>query len=68
MTLIESAGASVRLIYLKADIGVLRRRLRIRNQHIDANAAFEITDEILTRYFNGFEEPQGEGEITILQR
>lgn len=65
--LIENTGASVKLIYLKADIEVLRKRLEIRNQRIEANSAFEITDEILSRYYAGFEEPDGEGEIIVLQ-
>ncbi|MDL2205413.1 ATP-binding protein [Eubacteriales bacterium OttesenSCG-928-N13] len=66
--LIENAGASVKLVYMKADIEVLRKRLRIRNQSIEANSAFEITDELLSKYYNGFEEPAGEGEIIILQQ
>jgi hypothetical protein len=30
-----------------------------------ANAAFPITEEILTTFLNGFEVPSGEGEIVI---
>ncbi len=63
--LIEDAGGSWRLIYLKADQVLLRRRLLERSGRFDANAAFPITDELLTSYAAGFEEPQGEGEEII---
>jgi len=31
----------------------------------DANAAFPITDELLDKYLDSFEEPQGEGEELV---
>lgn len=65
--LIEAAGASLELVYLKADLELLRHRLDLRNQTVSANSAYEITEEILLRHFYGFEEPHGEGEITIVQ-
>jgi len=37
----------------------------VRSKRFDANAAFTITDEIFNVYFNGFQEPKGEGEIVI---
>lgn len=39
-----------------------------RNTRVDANAAFSITDEILDRHLNDFEEPRGEGEEDHLGR
>ncbi|WP_088044702.1 ATP-binding protein [Bacillus sp. EAC] len=63
--LIEAAGGKWKLIYLKVHLNDLRKRLEIRSQRFDANAAFTITEEILTSYLNGFEAPTGEGEIVI---
>lgn len=63
--LIENSGGKWRLIYLKVHPDELRKRLKIRSQRFDANAAFEITEEILTTFLNGFEEPRDEGEIVI---
>lgn len=62
---IENSGGIWRLIYLKVHPDELRKRLKIRNQRFDANAAFTITEEILTTFLNGFEEPRNEGEIVI---
>jgi len=44
---------------------VLQRRLADRAQRFDANAAFPITDEILSAYLSGFEVPSGEGEEVV---
>lgn len=55
--LIENSGGIWRLVYLKVHPDELRRRLKIRSQRFDANAAFTIMDEILTTFLNGFEEP-----------
>ncbi|MFY4774044.1 AAA family ATPase [Metabacillus sp. RGM 3146] len=63
--LIEESGGKWKLIYLKVHPNDLRERLKIRSQRFDANAAFAITDDILTSFLNGFEEPTGEGEIVI---
>ena len=63
--LIEEAGGKWKLIYLKVQPNDLRKRLKIRSQRFDANAAFTITEEILTSYLNGFEAPIGEGEMII---
>jgi len=63
--LIEDAGGSWRLIYLKADLVLLHRRLQDRSRRFDANAAFPITDELLASYVAGFEEPHDEGEEVI---
>jgi predicted kinase len=66
--LIEQAGARSRLIYLKADPTLLRTRLNERNRRFDANAAFPITDTVLSAYLDAFEEPRGEGETVIEQQ
>ncbi|WP_163102185.1 AAA family ATPase [Peribacillus alkalitolerans] len=63
--LIETTGGKWRLIYLKVDPNDLRKRLKIRSIRFDANAAFPISEEILTSFLNGFEAPKGEGEIVI---
>lgn len=63
--LIEDGGGEWRLIYLNVHPDDLRKRLRIRSQRFDANAAFTITEEILSSFLKGFEVPSGEGEITI---
>ncbi|MFJ2028530.1 AAA family ATPase [Streptosporangium sp. NPDC087985] len=61
-SVIEEYGCHWSLVYLKVDPQVIRQRLAIRSERFDANAAFTITDEILSSYLNGFEEPVGEGE------
>jgi hypothetical protein len=43
----------------------LRRRLAKRRERFDANAAFEVDDEMLNRFLDGFEPPRGEGETVI---
>ncbi|CRK83364.1 Zeta toxin [Neobacillus massiliamazoniensis] len=63
--LIETAGGKWRLIYLKVNPNDLRERLKMRSNRFDANAAFPITEEILTSFLNEFEVPKGEGEIVI---
>ncbi|GMK37357.1 hypothetical protein PCCS19_04100 [Paenibacillus sp. CCS19] len=63
--LIEEAGGRWRLLYLRVPPDELRRRLKVRSERFDANAAFPITEELLTTFINGFEEPSGEGEIII---
>ena len=65
--LIEKAGGTVEIVYMKASFNVLKMRLSKRNLHIDANSPFIITDEILKHHYYGFQEPCGEGEIIILQ-
>lgn len=64
---IEKAGGTPELVYMKASKETLQRRLKKRNTLINANSPFTITDEILTHHYNDFEEPQGEGEIILLQ-
>lgn len=62
---IENAGGKWKLLYMKVHPNELRRRLTIRNERFDANAAFPITEEILNSFIRGFEEPKGEGEIVL---
>jgi gluconate kinase len=62
--LIEDSGGKWKLIYLKVHPDNLRKRLKSRNNRFDANA-FPIPEELLTLYLNGFEVPNGEGEIVI---
>lgn len=63
--IIEEAGGRWRLLYLRVQPDELRRRLQIRSERFDANAAFPITEELLTRFISGFEEPIDEGEVII---
>ena len=39
-----------------------------RNQVLNANSPFVITDEILEHHYHAFQEPWGEGEKVILQK
>ena len=64
---IERHGCRWELIRLSADLETLRRRLADRNQQNDANSV-TVSDELLNRYFAGFEEPVGEGERVIAHR
>lgn len=66
--LIEEGGGEWKLVFLKVHPNELRKRLRIRSQRFDANAAFTITEEILSSFLKGFEVPSGEGEIIIEAR
>ncbi|KAI8627115.1 ATP/GTP-binding protein [Xylariaceae sp. FL1651] len=65
--LIESLGARWVLVYLKApDKETLWRRIRGRREiGLNADCAYEITEDVLDMYWSGFEEPVGEGEIVI---
>lgn len=60
--LVEDARAGWRLVYVRVDPAVLRRRLAERAHRFDANAAFTITDDVFDAYLAGFEAPEGEGE------
>lgn len=62
--IIEVAGGKWMLVYLKVPQKDLRGRLKLRNKRFDANS-FPISEELLTSYLNGFEIPEGEGEIVI---
>ena len=60
--LIEKAGGTPEL-----SKGTLQKRLYKRNQSLNANSPFIITNEILEHHYNDFQEPCGEGEKVILQ-
>ena len=45
--LIQKAGAETELVYMKASKELLQKRLYKRNQVLNANSPFVITDEIL---------------------
>jgi predicted kinase len=64
-TVVEDAGGSWRLIYLKVDRAELLRRLAERNVRQDANA-LTVTPEMLDRFAARFEEPCGEGEEIVV--
>ena len=66
--LIRKAGAETELVYMKASKELLQKRLYKRNQVLNANSPFVITDEILEHHYHAFQEPLGEGEKVILQK
>ncbi|KAI1262081.1 ATP/GTP-binding protein [Xylariaceae sp. FL1019] len=55
------------LVYLKAPSKeILWERIQARRKaEINADSAYEITQDILATYWNGFEEPSNEGEIVV---
>jgi predicted kinase len=63
---IETAGGRWILVYFYADRDTLWRRIRERKaKGLDADSAFEMTEEILDGYMSGFEVPRGEREIVL---
>jgi predicted kinase len=62
--MVEDAGGTWRLIYLRVDRAELLRRLGERNQRDDANA-LTVTPEALDEFYARFEEPSGEGEEIV---
>ena len=63
--LIEQAGGHWRLLYLQVGPAVLRKRLDVRRQRFDANAAFPVDQELLEHYLTDFQVPNGEGEELV---
>ncbi|MBR7839741.1 ATP-binding protein, partial [Actinospica durhamensis] len=63
--LVEDAGGTWRLIYLKVDKAELLRRLRERNLRADANA-LPVTPDMLDDFYARFDEPNAEGEEIIV--
>jgi predicted kinase len=64
--LAESKDTRWVLVYFKAEKDVLRRRIAERRAGPrNADSAFEVTEEILESYVNGFEAPNGECEIVV---
>lgn len=66
--LIQKAGAETELVYMKVSKELLQKRLHKRNQVLNANSPFVITDELLEHHYHAFQEPCGEGEKVILQK
>lgn len=64
--LVTQHDCSWKLIYLKVNPGLLRSRLAERNLRFDANSPYPITDEILDKFLQSFEEPEEEGEIVVI--
>lgn len=62
--MIKDAGGQWRLIYLPADLDVIRRRLRERNRRDDANA-LKITERMLDEFQARWNPPDGEGEEIV---
>ena len=64
--IIESHGAKWVLIYLKASKKVLWERIQRRKAGPNtAESAFDVTEGILDQYIEGFEAPDGEGDIVL---
>lgn len=63
--LIENAGGAWRLVYLRAPENLLRERLEERGRRFDANAAFPIGADELTKFLKDFQTPIDEGEMVI---
>jgi hypothetical protein len=64
------AGAEVTLVYFKAEgekgKNVLWKRICRRSEGVKtANSSLDIDRETFEGYWNGFEGPDGEGEIVI---
>ena len=57
--LIQKAGAETELVYMKASKELLQKRLYKRNQVLNANSPFVITDEMLEHHYHAFQEPWG---------
>ncbi|RWA06850.1 hypothetical protein EKO27_g8247 [Xylaria grammica] len=65
--IIERLGARWVLVYLKApDKATLWQRICHRREvEVNADSAYQITEDILDMYWSGFEQPVGEGEIVV---
>lgn len=65
-TLVERYGGRVVLLYLKVPEEVLWRRICARKEAgRDADSAADIDRELLRSYVEGFEVPEGEGELVV---
>lgn len=64
--MIEDGGGRWVLLHLKAEKEVLWERICERSRaKRDANSALEITRAVFEGYWEGFEVPQGEGEVFV---
>jgi predicted kinase len=65
--LVEGNEGRRMLLYLDVGHDEVRRRVKERNRlrevrgRDNADAAFDVTEEVLERYIKGFERPEGEG-------
>jgi predicted kinase len=62
--LIDVAGGAWELVFIKVDPAALPGRLAGRRDDADANA-FPVMPEMLAFFIEGFEFPDGEGEIVV---
>ena len=63
---VENASGRLILVYLKAERDVLWKRICERRKNgINADSAREISPALLDQFVQGFEVPDGEGEIII---
>lgn len=69
--LIEEGGGRWVLVYMDVEFDEIRRRVKERNYQReigarkDADSTFDVTEEVLEIYIQGFESPVGEGEIIL---
>jgi len=65
--IVEDAGGRSLLVYLKAfDKEELWKRICKRSaQEKEANSAYDISRDVFEKYWYGFEEPLGEGEVVV---
>jgi predicted kinase len=66
--LIKDHHRPAQLIYMQADLRTLKTRLREREQRFDANAAFAITEATLSQYLWGFEAPQPDEGVWVVEQ
>lgn len=65
-TAVEEAGARCVLVYFRASKELLWKRIcERRARGIDADSALEISESLLDSFVDGFDVPDGEGEIVI---
>ena len=64
--IVEQGGGRTVLVYFKVPKDTLWQRICARREAgVNADCALEISRERLDFYFDGFEVPDGEGEIVI---
>ena len=63
----KKIGAEPVLIYMKAELSVLKERLAARKGKNGPNALF-VSEEELMRYWNGFERPLSEENATVIEQ
>jgi predicted kinase len=67
--IVEEEGARSVLVYLECSEATLWKRIGERERSVvDADSAFKVTPEVLSRYLRGFEAPVDEAQIVIKER